>query len=294
MFPTLYEFGALGFHSWGLMVMLGFIAAFALVNHRVPRVGIDPDIMVGLYLSAVLGGLLGSRLLHFTMAEPDLFFSNPAIFFDVGKGGFAFYGGVIGGTACGVGYAFWHKLPRWKIADIAAPSIMLGLAIGRLGCFLAGCCHGRTCPAPEAATLVTLPGGRVITTEGAPFIALVFKDGVGVGSIHDIPIYPTQLWESFAAFALVLFLGKMWRDWRRFDGQVLATMLVLYAGLRSTIEEFRGDSIRGTDWFGMLTTSQVVSVFMVVVAIVIVAWKARGGIAPETPFQPAEDDEALA
>lgn len=291
MFPTIYEHGSLGFHSWGLMVMLGFIAAFYFVSRRVPRVGIDPDVMVGLYLSTVVGGLLGSRLLHFTMAEPDLFFSNPAIFFDPGKGGFAFYGGVIGGTGCGWAYAWWHKLPRWKIADIAGPSIMIGLALGRVGCFLAGCCHGRACPTPQDAVLLTLPGGKIVTTDGFPWLALNWTEGVGVGDIHGIPVYPTQLWESLAAFLLFLLLSKMWRDWRRFDGQVLASMLVFYAILRSTIEEFRGDTIRGTDYFGFLSTSQVVSIAMVLLAVVIVAWKAPGGVAPETPFVPPEDDE---
>lgn len=290
MFPTIYQHGSLGFHSWGLMVMLGFIMAFVFVSRRVPRVGIDPDRMVGLYLWAVIGGLLGSRLLHFTMAEPALFFSNPLVFFDMDEGGFAFYGGVIGGAAAGVGYAWRHKLPRWKIADIAAPSIMIGLAIGRLGCFLAGCCHGRACPAPLSGTILDLPGGSVVTTDGAPWLALVFERGVGVGDIFDVPLYPTQLWESAAGFAMFLFLSWMWHKWRRFDGQVLASMLVLYAGLRSTIEEFRGDTIRGTDYFGLFSTSQVVSMGMVLLAVFIVAIKFRGGLAEEIPFVPSDDD----
>ena len=289
MYPTLYKFGSLGFHSWGLMVMLGFIAAFAMVNRRVPRVGVDPDVMVGLYLSTVVGGLLGSRLLHFVFAEPE-FFKNPAMFFDPGQGGFAFYGGVLGGTLCGALYAAWYKLPRWKIGDIAAPSIMIGLALGRLGCFFAGCCHGRACPAPEASTLLSLPGGRIVTTDGAPFLALVFKEGVGVGDIFDVPLYPTQLWESLGGFLLFLFLSKMWHSWRRFDGQCMAAMLVLYAALRSSIEEFRGDTIRGEDIVLGLSTSQTVSVGMVVAALVIVLWKARGGVAPETPFVPAPEE----
>ncbi len=291
MYPTIYQYGALGFHMWGLMVMLGFIGAFALVNRLVPKVGVDPDVMVGMYLMSVVGGLLGSRLLHFTMAEPQVFFKNPLIFFDPGKGGFAFYGGVIGGVAICLAYALYHKLPAWKIADIAAPSIMVGLALGRLGCFSAGCCHGREIHAAVTHTLLSLPGGSVVTIDKAPFLALVFKEGVGVGSIFDVPVYPTQLWESFSAFVLVLVLLKIWRDLRRFDGQVLATMLVLYAILRSTIEQYRGDTIRGVDYFGMFSTSQLVSMFMVVVAIVIVAWKARGGVAPETPFVPPDDDD---
>jgi len=290
MFPTIYQAGSLGFHSWGLMVMLGFIAAFALVSRRVPRVGIDPDKMVGLYLWTVVGGLVGSRLLHFTMAEPQKFFSHPLVFFDMNQGGFAFYGGVIGGVLAGAIFALVRKMPPWKIVDIAAPSIMLGLSIGRIGCFLAGCCHGRVCPNPATATLLKLPGGSIVMTDGTPFLALVFKRGVGVGDIFDVPIYPTQLWESFSAFLLVLLLGKMWNSWRRFDGQVLAAMLVLYAIVRSTIEYFRGDIIRGIDYFGFMSTSQVVSVGMVILALVIVILRAPRGLAPETAFVPEEPE----
>ncbi|NOY28510.1 MAG: prolipoprotein diacylglyceryl transferase [Oligoflexia bacterium] len=291
MYPTIYQHGSLGFHMWGLMVMSGFIMAFIFVSRRVPRVGIDPDAMVGLYLWVVVGGLLGSRLLHFTMAEPKLFFSNPLVFFSLDQGGFAFYGGVIGGAIAGAGYAWRHSLSVWKILDIAAPSIMIGLSVGRLGCFFAGCCHGRTCPLPQSATMLSLPGGSIVTTAGFPWVALVFKRGVGVGDIFDVPVYPTQLWESSAAFVLFLFLSWMWHKHRRFDGQVLAMMLVLYAILRSTIETFRGDTIRGVDYFGMFSTSQLVSAFMVVVAIGIVAVKAHSGVAPETPFVPPDDDD---
>ena len=290
MFPTIYKIGTLGFHSWGLMVMLGFIGAFALVSRRVPTVGVDPDKMVGMYLWIVVGGLLGSRLLHFTMAEPAKFFSHPLVFFDLGQGGFAFYGGVIGGTLAGAIFALVRRMPPWKIADIAAPSIMLGLSIGRVGCFLAGCCHGRVVGKPVASTLWSLPGGSVVTVHGAPWMALVFKPDVGVGDIFNVPIYPTQVWESFSAMMLVLFLGKMWKSWRRFDGQVLAAMLVLYAIVRSTIEYFRGDVIRGIDYFGFMSTSQVVSVAMVLLAVVIVVVRYRKGVAPEVAFVPTEEE----
>ncbi len=289
MFPTIYQHGDLGFHSWGLMVMLGFIAAFFFVGRRVVKIGVDPDKMVGMYLWSVVGGLLGSRLLHFVFAETKDFFKNPLIFFDFDKGGFAFYGGVIGGVLLCWVYAVRHGMRPWKIADIAAPSIMIGLALGRVGCFLAGCCHGAACPVPTASTLLELPGGSVVTINGSPWLALVFKPGVGVGDIFNVPLYPTQVWESLGGFLLFGFLSWMWHRWRRFDGQVLASMLVLYAAMRSTIEVFRGDTIRGIDHFGLFSTSQLVSIGMVVLAVVIVAVRAPRGREPEAPFVPPEE-----
>lgn len=289
MFPTIYQQGSLGFHSWGLMVMLGFIAAFFFAGRRVVTVGVDPDKMVGMYLWSVAGGLLGSRLLHFLFAETKTFVANPLVFFDLDKGGFAFYGGVIGGVVLCWLYALRHEMPAWKIADIAGPSIMIGLAIGRLGCFLAGCCHGAACPLPVENTLLTLPGGSIVTVDGAPWMALVFKKGVGVGDIFDVPVYPTQLWESAGGFLLFGLLSWMWHRVRRFDGQILATMLLLYAGLRSTIEQFRGDTIRGVDHFGLFSTSQLVSIGMAVLAVIIIAVRAPRGRAPESPFVAPED-----
>src|SRR6185503_11261839 len=115
--------------------------------------------------------------------EPSTFFRHPLDFFNLSKGGFAFYGGAIFSTLAGAAYALRARIPAWKLADAAAPSIMLGLAIGRLGCFFAGCCHGRVCDATVASTLLGLPGGQIVTTHGFPFVALVFKKGVGVGDL---------------------------------------------------------------------------------------------------------------
>ena len=82
----------------------------------------------------------------------------------------------------------------------------------------------------------------------------------------------------------------MWYRARRFDGQVMAALLLLYPVLRSSIEAFRGDTIRGTDWFGLFSTSQLVSLPMVVLGVTIIVFRYRRGVEPETPFV-IEDDE---
>lgn len=288
MHPDLFRWQGLALHTWGLMVMLAFTAACLVLSFRVKRVGIDSDKLVPLYLIVIVAGMLGARLLHFTMAEPAHFFSRPLDFFDPSQGGFAFYGGAIGGILSGVLWAKVQRIPVWKLADAAAPCIMLGLSIGRLGCFSAGCCHGSVAASSWSSTLAVFDGGSIVTVRGYPWIALVFKRGVGVGSIFDKPLYPTQLWESAGAMALFLYLSWVWKHGRRFDGQVLAMMLVLYAGMRSAIEVFRGDTIRGVGYFGLLSTSQVVSIFMVLAAIAIAVVRWPKGVAPESPFEPEE------
>jgi len=272
------------------MVMFAFLAACLTLSARAGRVGIDPDKLVPFYLLITAAGLLGSRLLHFVMAEPERFFANPLIFFDVGAGGFAFYGGAIAAGLVGAWYGRWAGMDMWKLIDAGAPCIMLGLAVGRMGCFMAGCCHGSACPVPQSSTILSMPGGAIVSTEGAPFVALNFVEGMGVGGIHGVPVYPTQLWESAAGLALFFFLSWMWRSARKFDGQIMAVLLLLYPVLRSTIEGFRGDTVRGTDWFGLLSTSQVVSIPVVLSGLILLVWRSRHGLAPETPIV-YDDDE---
>lgn len=300
MFPTLFTYQGIGFHTWGLMVMLAFLAAFMLVSARARRVGIDSDNLVPLYLLVSIFGLVGARLLHFVFAETDAFLANPLVFFDMGQGGFAFLGGVIGGVASGAIYAWRNSIPVWKLADIAAAAIMLALAVGRTGCFFAGCCHGRIWhaghgeggdPVAVASTLMTFKGGSLVSVGEFPWIALTFKQGVGVGAVFDVPLYPTQLLEITAGLTIFAILSVMWKRFRLFDGQIIAVMLVLYAFARFNIENLRGDAVRGVDHFGMFSTSQLVAIVMVATAGLIVVGRLvrikvfnQAALTPEVPI----------
>jgi phosphatidylglycerol---prolipoprotein diacylglyceryl transferase len=293
VYPFLYEFEGLRLGTWGLMVTLAFIVASVVLGARSGKVGIDPDRLMNFFLLITFGGLVGSRLLHFLMAEPSTFLRHPLDFFNPTKGGFAFYGGAIFSTIAGAVYAVRARIPAWKLADAAAPSIMLGLAIGRLGCFFAGCCHGRPVGVAAESTLLHMSGGSVVTTHGFPYIALVFEKGVGMGDIFDVPLYPTQVWESLAAFLLFLFLSWEWKYARKFDGQVIATLMVTYPILRTVIESFRGDTVRGTSYFGALSTSQVVSIPVLAIGLGIFLFRFRRGIEPEAEIVYDEEGESV-
>jgi phosphatidylglycerol:prolipoprotein diacylglycerol transferase len=289
MYPTFFRFQGQGFHMWGLMLMFAFTAAILVLNKRAKRVGIDPDLLVMFYQIIIIAALVGSRLLHFVFAEPALFFSNPLVFFDFDQGGFAFYGGAIGGALAGSVYIKRKRISFWKLLDAAAPTLMLGLAVGRMGCFFAGCCHGRVVTGAQASSLLSLPGGSVVLVEGWPVIAFNFAAGVGVGSIHGVPIFPTQLFESLGAFSVFLFLSWLWTKHRRFDGMIFGILMMIYPILRSTIETFRGDVVRGTDWFGLLSTSQLVSIPTFLFGVGVYLIRRREGLSAETPFVYEED-----
>ena len=293
MHPTLFTWTGIGFHTWGLMITIAFAAACLVTSARVPRVGIDADRLVPLYLLAPIFGLAGARLLHFMMAEPKLFFAHPGAFFDMDQGGFAFYGGAILGSVGGLLWAYSAHIPLLKLSDAIGPSVLLGDMFGRVGCFFAGCCHGRDSGATVVSTIFKLQGGEVVQVAGFPWVALIYRRGVGVGDTFDVPLYPTQPWEGVGTLAIFLFLSWMWFRHRRFDGQIAAMTLLLYAPLRFFVERFRGDEVRGTGYLGLYSTSQMVSFGMFALGLVLLAVQARRGIAPETPYRGDDlaDDE---
>lgn len=294
MWPTLYKqqtaFGEVPYNSWGLMITLAFLVAAIVSHRRAAKVGIDPDKMVGLYLTAIVLGLAGARLLHFLMATPDVFFADPLIFFRIWQGGFAFYGGFILAGIGGILYGIRRGINPWKLADVVGPTVMLGLAIGRIGCFMAGCCHGMKIELPPGARALlpdTFTGGQLFLLDHFPFIAEMTRHGVGH---NNIPVYPTQLWESLACVVIFGVTTLMWH-YRRFDGQVFAAVLLLYSMWRPVNESMRGDEVRGTDYLGLFTTSQLISIPVAVVGLAIVVLRFRRGVAPEVPFQPEDEGE---
>jgi phosphatidylglycerol:prolipoprotein diacylglycerol transferase len=179
------------------------------------------------------------------------------------RSGGVFYGGFIGAVATAYVLVRRYQLPWWRTADAFAPGIALGQAIGRQGCFAAGCCWGKPTTLPWGVRFSEL--GQQVT--GVPI---------------DTHLHPTQLYESFAAFlffALLLWLHRR----KTFDGQVILAYGVLYGVTRFIIEFFRDDP-RG-DIFGLsslthLSTSQLISLLVGVtslVALVIRGRRASGG-----------------
>jgi phosphatidylglycerol:prolipoprotein diacylglycerol transferase len=296
MWPTLYTqstpYGDVPYNTWGLMIMLAFFLSAVVVYRRSPRVGIDPDVMSGMVMLSLVAGLVGARLLHFIGSKDSAdFFRDPSVFFNLKRGGFAFYGGLILAGTLGVVYARMRKVDPWKFSDVCGPAVMVGLSVGRLGCFFAGCCHGAKVGVPEGASALlpeSFSGGQLYLLTSPPFLVQLTHKGVG---LNDVGTYPTQLWEALAA-VVIFWIGSVVFARRRFDGQAIGVVLLLYSLWRPINESLRGDEVRGAH--AGLTTSQWVSVFVFVVSIVLLVIGHRRGLRPETPWvPPAEDDESL-
>jgi phosphatidylglycerol:prolipoprotein diacylglycerol transferase len=169
--------------------------------------------------------------------------------FKVWRGGLAYYGGFLFSTVFGLYYLRRHRLPMWRVTDLAAYGIPLGLVFGRLGCVLNGCCFGR----PTSSFLGLQFPGR-----GSAWRAQVEAGVIAKSASAALPVHPTQLYESLACLAIFAYLYFWVRPRKRFDGQVFATFLILYAVARSAIEILRADE-RGVV-LGFLSTSQIISI----------------------------------
>ncbi len=311
MWPTLAQVdtpvGTVPIGTYGLLVMIGVASGFAAFSALGRRMGLGMGQMVGAFSGALFGGFLGAKLLFGVAVEGH---------FTVFSGGLAFYGGILGGLVAGVLTARVMGLPLLKIADAAAPALVLGHAIGRLGCFFAGCCHGAPVPSANPGTALLREGllqGNLYAHAHAPWLSNAFAGGAS--RIVDTPLYPTQLWLS--AGSLVIFAG-LWSlsRHRAFDGQVAAVALMAEPVLRTTVELFRADhrgyaiswqtaadslpaglAAAGSELPGSglvtvgLTTSQGVGLILMAGGAALFWWRRSHGIAAEQVVEDAWVDE---
>jgi phosphatidylglycerol:prolipoprotein diacylglycerol transferase len=230
-------------HTYGLMIALGFLSGVYTVRKLAARSGVKPDLVSDLAFWLLLIGFVGARLLYI-ITRLDFFLANPAEIVRVWEGGLVFFGGLITATAYGIWYIRKHRLPVWKMADILLPGVVIAHAFGRVGCLAAGCCYGKP---------TGVPWGIRLDSDLVDF------------QLRGIPLHPTQLYESTALF--ILFAGMIWLfRHRKFDGQVGLTYFLLYPVIRSIIEVYRGDSVRGFVIDGILSTSQFISLLVFLAA----------------------------
>lgn len=312
MLPTLYESPqGLGIHTYGLFIVLAFAAAFTVTHTRAAAAGLDTLKLIPTYLAAAVGGLAGGRILYSLAVDPGLVGFLTAPWTLVQGSGFAFYGGLIGGFLAVAAVAIPTGIPPWKLADIAAPSVLIGYGVGRMGCFFAGCCHGAVAPiGPAPRGLLPEEGviqGQIWLSGAFPFLTTEFHAGVG-RLLHE-PLYPTQLWSVAVGVGLSGLMLALW-DKRRFDGQFAALYLIVEPVFRFLTEAFRADqrgyvftfpandaisalfpglNQAGAELAGAalgITTSQAIGFGMVPIGLVIYAARRNAGVAPEIPLDP--------
>ncbi|MEQ8818731.1 MAG: prolipoprotein diacylglyceryl transferase [Sumerlaeia bacterium] len=281
--------------TYGVMIALGLLAAVAMAAWRGARRGLSPEMFTDLAFVTVLGGFLFARLTYI-IVEWETFVQAPGeIIFS--RYGFVFLGGLLGGVGAGIAYVKWKKLPMLAIGDVAAPSIALGHAFGRIGCHLAGCCYGGLCESPFGIRL-----HPEVAANGTAFpnawSAQVDAGIIPPDAAQSLPIWPVQLFESAGLFLLAGLL--VWIASRRphKPGIILGLYLLGYSVLRFGLEFLRGDAERGFLIEGVLSTSQFLSVLMIPVGAFLllrarklpVSPHSHPSIAPPLPERDADED----
>lgn len=239
MHNDLLTIGPVTIHGYGLMIALGIAAAYSVAVYRAKRQHLQSDLIASLTIWCLVGGILGAKLLYW-MTQWNSIVQDPAILFNFADG-FVVYGGIIGGILAGYLYCRKAKLNFMQYFDLIIPSVALAQGVGRIGCFLAGCCYG-------------------LETSG--WYGVVFPESSFAPS--GVPLIPIQLISSgldFLLFFILVFFAKK----KKVHGQVAALYLLLYSGGRFVLEFYRGDLIRGN--VGMLSTSQFIAIILFVISI---------------------------
>jgi len=240
----LFHIGPFTLYTYGLFVAVAFVLGSLLILRDSKKAGISETAMLDCLLAILIGGIIGGRLL-FVLINMGDYISDPARILMLHEGGLAFHGSLAGGLAAGAICAKLRGIPLLKGVDVVAPYIALGQAIGRVGCFMNGCCFGKVI---DHGIGVTFPG-------------------------EDVMRVPVQLYSSAALLVIFALLIAIRRGTRT-RGAVFAWYLILYGIYRTMIEFLRGDN---PAVFMGLDLAQLISVGMFAAGVVM--WgilKARG------------------
>ncbi|HNV85367.1 MAG TPA: prolipoprotein diacylglyceryl transferase [Candidatus Omnitrophota bacterium] len=234
MHPILFRIGGFSIHTYGVCVALGVLLALLLMKRSTSREGLSPEETADLVLWTTVASFAGARLFY-VVQNFDYYRENPLEIFAIWQGGVVFYGGVLGGLAFLGAYSAVQRKSFLKITDFFSPYLLLAHGVGRIGCFLNGCCYGKFTTLPWAVSFPSVPE----------------------------TVHPVQLYE--AAFNFSVFPLLIWCHRRKlFEGQTTFLYFLIYGLGRFFLEQFRGDNF---DVAGGLTLPQMVSLFLVLAGI---------------------------
>lgn len=252
MYPIILKLGSLKLSSYGLMLAIAFLVGIFLAKRIGKQENVSSQQIEAISFWMIISGILGSRFLYTFVEHGEYYWKHPLQYFAFQKGGLSFFGGLFFSISACVFYCYRNRISFLKIADILTPSVALGLSIAKIGCFLAGCCHGGVCEVPWGVT---------------------FNHPETLAEPKGVPLHPVQLYEALSTIG-IFFALIFSRRFRRFHGELFFFFLISYGVIRSFLETFRGHP----GHLGELTTAQTLSIPMVGVAVVwwFLRWKKRG------------------
>lgn len=274
MHSILFHLGPFTIRSYGLLLAVSFMAGIWLAGRRSSGTSIRPAQITDLSLYLILSSILGARLFYVALhwgefSDHPLNIVNPfQNSGEFGVAGLVFYGGFIFGVLTSLWYAFRKGIPFWLLADVMSPSIALGLALTRVGCFLNGCCFGTPCD---------LAWG------------VLFPPDSPAGSLFQVPVHPSQLYESLGALVILFVLFIVDRH-KPFNGFTFWIFSALYGVLRFSVDLTRHYDVESS--FRILghafSVNQFISAGLVLGAFIFIAWPRRRPRPPRPMATPRE------
>ena len=287
MWPDLFRIPVIGIpiHTYGVMIVIGFLAAVFVITRLFRRLGHYENDFMDFAFWALVGGITGARIVFVLVEWKQYFIEQP--FTEIGstgikipsifalwQGGLVFWGSFLGGFVAFLIFAHKRKIPLLPFADYVIVGLPLAQMFGRLGCIGAGCCWGRSEYHWDAAgkLIQDVPFALQFPPNSSAYSSLIQSSSQQVREWmmhtgHTVPLFPSQLFESFGA--IIIFFILLWmvpRKW--FHGQLLLSYVMLYSIMRSILEFFRGDVERGYVIDGVLSTSQFISIIAVIVTLI--------------------------
>lgn len=249
MHPVLIDLGGFELHSYGAMAAFAFLVVVFVALRDADAHDWDRDLMVDLLFYGSIAGIVGARGLFF-LQNPALL-ESPWSVVDMRTGGMVFYGAPLLGLPVSLWLLQRYRMPLWAVADTFARTLPLAHGLSRIGCFAAGCCYGLESDAAWAVT---------------------FSDPMSAAPI-GVALHPVQLYEASGLFLISAFCFWLLPR-KQFHGQVFLAYLSLYAVLRSIVELWRGDADRYFVVPDLVSTSQGISIGMLLV-VGALWWKLR-------------------
>lgn len=253
MKPELFRIGEFRVHSYGVMILIAFLAALGLAQRRARRHGVEPGKLLDISIWTLIAGILGARI-TFILQDLPHYLANRNELFSLQFQGLTSFGGLIFGAVAFAVLTKRAKLSVPALLDVCAPSFLVGHIIGRIGCLLNGCCYGGHCTLPWAVPVHNLPG----------------------------TYHPAQIYDSLLNVGALLVL-LAWERPGRSPGQVFAAMLFLHGLTRFGYEFWRAGT-SSTYWGSLpVTEAQVAALALSAIGLVLFALFARAGRRPANP-----------
>jgi phosphatidylglycerol:prolipoprotein diacylglycerol transferase len=249
-------------YGFGFMVVVAFYVAMILAAWRSRREKLDPVVIYDLAVWFLVGGMVGARLFYVVEYWGETVTTVGEIF-RVWEGGIVFYGSVIGATIAFFLYRIFRPFPVLATLDALAPSVALGIALGRVGCFLNGCCYGDVCPIPWL--------GVRFPRETPPWVAERAQGLIPRDAATTLPLHPAQLYSALDGLILFALLTAFY-PLRRRDGEVMALLMVTYPVTRFLIELLRDDEAALVSG---LTIAQAISLLLLAFGVLFWSYLGR-------------------